>query len=69
MNIICLIMLTLDAGGINVISEQTVKGKVIGEGSISYLVDFSNGIKKYDIVGNPKDYSEILVSKDKCIKL
>lgn len=47
-------------------SHATVEGKLISKSDTKYLVDFSEGIKKYQ-VDDPQDYSEVLVNKLDCV--
>lgn len=46
-------------------ADTAVQGKVIGEGTKMYQMDFSEYAKKQKYVG---DYSNRMVDKDTCIK-
>ncbi len=68
MLVICSIVLAIDAGGIGVFSNADVEGKILKESHEQYLVDFSEGVTKYNIMGKKEDYSKVLVEKTKCVK-
>ncbi len=67
MLVMCSILLTINAG-IPVITRADVEGKILKESDENYLVDFSKGLSGYNLVGNPKDYSKVLVKKTECVK-
>ncbi len=66
--LVCSILVTVDAGGFAVMDKIDVEGKQISSSEKKYLVDFSEGVKKYNLVGDPSDYSEVLVDKSDCVK-
>jgi len=68
MLVVCTIALAINTGGINIISKADVEGKLLKEDSYKYLVDFTEGVKKYNIAGKPEDYNKVIVNKDDCVK-
>ncbi len=69
MLVICSLLVTINAGGIPWIGKYDTKGKIIGSSETKYLVDFSQGVKNYSLVGIPKDYSKVLIDKNDCVKV
>lgn len=67
-DIICTIALATKLGSVNFISNTDVEGKLLKEGTGQYLVDFSQGVKKFTLAGEPSDYKKVLVDKNKCVK-
>jgi len=67
--VICSILVIIDAGGILFQVRENTKGKIIAESANSFLVDFSEGVKGYKLGNKPSDYTEVLVDKNKCVKL
>lgn len=67
-NIICIIALATKIGSISIVSNTNVEGKILKEGQAKYLVDFSEGVKKFNLAGKPSDYSKILIDKNQCVK-
>jgi hypothetical protein len=63
-----MLSVAIDAGGISWIISQQTEGKILKENSYNYLIDFSKGVEHYKLVGKPSDYSEVLISKDKCVR-
>ena len=49
-------------------TNADVEGKLISQSETKYLVNFSEGVKKFDITGKPSDYSQVLVNKYDCVK-
>lgn len=69
LNIICTITLMVNMGGFYVQSfPEQVKGKILNESTENYLVDFTNGIHS-DWKVDKNAYKEVIVPKNKCIKL
>ncbi len=68
MFVICTILIAVNGGGITWITKADVEGRLLKEDGDNYLVDFSQGVTKYDIKGNPEDYNKKLVKKSECIK-
>jgi hypothetical protein len=68
MMVVCSLFITVNAGGVPVMSKADVEGKLLKEDQTKYLVDFSEGVKKYDITGKPEYYKKTLVNKNDCIK-
>lgn len=66
--LVCTILLAVNGGGFNVITNADVEGRLISQSDTKYLVDFSQGVKKFPIVGKPSDYSQVLVEKYECVK-
>lgn len=66
--LICKLFVTINAGGIPFLIQQDTEGKLIKESTENYLVDFSQGVKDYALVGKPSDYKKVLMSKDECVK-
>jgi hypothetical protein len=66
--VICSILLTVDAGGIPVITQATVEGKLLKESSQNLLVDFSEGVTEFKLAGKPSDYKKVLINKTECVK-
>ncbi len=69
MNIICTILLTINVGKIPFIQYEDTEGTILKESNTKYLVDFSEGVKNFNITGKPENYSKVLVDKEKCVKL
>lgn len=67
-SLVCSIMLAVDGGGFAVITKADVEGKMIGQSDYKYLVDFSEGVKRFPIKGSPSDYNQVLVEKTDCVK-
>ena len=68
MLVVCSIVIAVSVGGVNVFSKTDVEGKLLKENDSKYLVDFSEGVKKFNAVGDPNAYAKFLVNKDDCIK-
>jgi len=68
MFLICVVSIAINVGGLPFVSKVEAKGKAILELEYKYLVDFSGGVKKYNLVGKPYDYKRILIDKKQCIK-
>lgn len=66
--LVCTISIVVNGGGFGVFTNADVEGKLINSSDIKYLVDFSEGVKKYKIMGKPSDYSQVLVNKNDCVK-
>ena len=67
MLVACFVSIVIDVG-FPLISKSVVLGKVISSNNTKYLVDFSKGLKGYNLVGKPSDYSKVLVEKENCVK-
>lgn len=65
MNIICIVAVVFNVGGVNIMSEEQLEGKILNADVVNILVDFSQSTKNKNYVG---DYSKKLVSRDKCIR-
>ena len=68
LNIVCSLLIAIKMGGLNIITKADVEGKLLKEGQYKFIVDFSEGVKKFKIAGSPSDYSKVLVEKDQCVK-
>ena len=68
MFVICSLLLTIKAGNINIVQRSDVEGRLLKEGSNNYLVDFREGVKKFNLAGKPEDYNKVLIKKTECIK-
>jgi hypothetical protein len=68
MVLICVVSIAINVGGLPFISKIEAKGKAILELESKYLVDFSDGVKKYNLVGKPSDYKRIFINRKQCIK-
>ena len=66
MFVTCMIVVMVDMGGFGMESRIQATGKVLKQNNINYLVDFSKDLKQYERV-DAKDYTHILISRDKCI--
>jgi hypothetical protein len=66
--LVCSILITVNGGGFGIASKADVEGKLISQSDTKYLVDFSDGVKKFDIFGKPSNYDEVLVDKSDCVK-
>lgn len=66
--LICKIAIAFNAGGIPVVSDDNVKGKLVDSNSQYYLVDFSKSKQANDpdVLSDLSD--PILVDKTKCVK-
>lgn len=62
--ITCLIALVFNNG---ITMKENVNGKIISEGHLFYEVDFS-GVLKNNGYNSYKEYRNVLVEKNKCIK-
>lgn len=66
-NIICTIVIAINFGGVGFITKADVEGKILRASQTKYLVDFSEGVKKYPLAGRPEDYSSVVVDKKDCL--
>jgi hypothetical protein len=49
--------------------KENVEGRLLKESDSKYLIDFTQGLKKYKALsGKPEDYNKVLVDKTECIK-
>ena len=68
MIVTCSIVLAINMIAANV----TVSGNVLSENNVAYLVDFSAAIREakrlQNIQGDPEQYKEVYIAKDKCFK-
>lgn len=69
MILICAINIVINVSGVNFLTQADVEGKKINSSKDMYLVDFSEGVQKFDLAGQPSDYSRILVDKNKCVAI
>lgn len=67
MIITCILSVAVNVSGIPFLTTAQVQGKVLKENNRNYLVDFSQGLKKYPKVQIKDEYKNYLISKDKCI--
>lgn len=67
LDIICSILLTVTANCTVVETRADVEGKILYSNDRKYVVDFSEGVKKYKLAGKPSDYNKVLVDKDQCV--
>lgn len=70
-NVLCMIIVAIDANGVNILHNMDVEGKVVSSNDTKYLVDFSKGIEKrknqgIKIIG--EDFKR-LVDKEVCVKI
>lgn len=65
---ICTIAIAINVGGIGFITKADVQGKLLSQSNTKYLMDFSEGVKRYKLAGSPEDYKKILVDKTACVK-
>jgi hypothetical protein len=68
MLVVCSILLAIKVGEIGMESRVDVEGKLLKESDTKYLVDFREGVKKYNFTGSPSDYEKVIVDKTECIK-
>lgn len=61
-------MITIKLWDINVLTVTESRGKLLERSEEKFLVDFSEDVKQYNLVGSPKDYSRVLVNKSQCVK-
>lgn len=67
--IICLLSIAINVGGVNIINEMNVRGKVLNKNEFNYLVDFSEDLKtRKNISSNPEDFKRIVVNRNKCVE-
>lgn len=69
MNVICSILIVINASNINWQVKADVEGLIIGSSSTNYVVDFNEGIKKYPATIDKDSYNKVIVPKNKCVKL
>lgn len=67
-NVICHILITISASGVAMDVRKDVEGLILLENDYKYIVDFSEGVKKYNVIGKRSEYKKILVDKDQCAK-
>ena len=68
MLVICSLLITVNAGGVGWQTKADTEGKILKESPDNYLVDFSEGVKEYRLMGKPSDYKKVLVKKTDCVK-
>lgn len=68
--LVCSIMITIhsDCYGGTFERKAVVEGKLISQSDFKYLVDFSKGVKKFNVDGPASDYEEVIVDKNDCVK-
>lgn len=64
-NLVCTIMITTKIGGIRILNNADVEGKLVSQSDTKYLVDFTEGAKRLKAEG---DYSQVLVNKLDCVR-
>lgn len=64
----CLLEIVVKVDNIPFSVKTPVEGILISKNNEGrYLVDFSKGVLKFDnLVGNSKDYKEVIVDSNKC---
>ena len=68
MNVICMVAVLAAIGSNGAFrSYEQLKGKLLVEGPTKYLVDFSEAVKKLDIL-EKASFKSKLVDKDDCAK-
>jgi hypothetical protein len=67
MLLICVLSFTIN-NGIPWLVKDNVEGKLVSEGQSKYLVDFTNGLKKFPLTVDPQNYNKVLVKKTDCVK-
>lgn len=65
--LVCTISIVVNAGGFGAFTNADVEGKLISQSDTKYLVDFSQGVKKYNLMGKASDYDQVLVDKYNCV--
>jgi hypothetical protein len=66
--VVCSIMLYVNTNSLcQSQAKLDVQGQVVSSSDSKYLVDFSEGVKKFPISGKPSDYDQIIVDKYECI--
>lgn len=68
MMLMCVITILLDIRGVSTPSEEDVTGRLIVNYNKVYLMDFSDGVKKFNVVDSPQNYSRVVVSAKNCVK-
>jgi hypothetical protein len=66
-DIICTIAIMVYSDTVGIQQSKDVEGKLLYESQYKYVVDFSQGVKKYN-VPSTFDYSKVLVNKDQCVR-
>lgn len=67
--IICLLSIAINVGGVLIINELNVRGKVINKNEFNYLADFSEDLKtKKNIASNTEDFKRVIVNRNKCVE-
>lgn len=65
MNVICSVLLVIYVSGLDLRVAQDIEGVVKASSPTKYVVDFSEAIKKYDVV-DPELYRLITIDKAYC---
>jgi hypothetical protein len=68
MLVMCSLLLTIKVGDVNMLTRSDVEGRILKEDGPKYLVDFSEGVKRFDIAGKTEDYKKVLINKTECVK-
>lgn len=64
----CIIQIAVMGGGIPVLIEQPLDGKFLYE-YVGYIeADYTESVKKFDLIGKPENYKDVIVKKDRCSK-
>lgn len=65
--IVCNILLVVgNPGEVHFMTKASVEGKILATDNSHYLVDFTEGVKKYPLADG--DYSKVLVNRTDCVK-
>lgn len=67
MLMVCSIVLSINIGGITMLSKYDVEGKYLAQSNYNYLVDFTEGVKQFK-VEDAQAYKKVLVNKFDCVK-
>lgn len=68
MNIICLVMITVNVGGVLMANTTQVKGTLLKKGQNFYYVDFAKGLEEGQSLFDSTD-TKLLVPTNKCEEL
>jgi hypothetical protein len=69
MSVLCVLEIVVLASGIPFFTKANVEGRVKASSEIRYVVDFSEGIKKLKNADKDRDYSQVLIEKQYCVKM
>lgn len=68
MTLLCTITLALNIAGVSTFVSEKVESKVLIESYGYFLIDASDGARKFNLSIPAKNYSHIVVNKDRCTK-